>query len=90
MTTFIERYYEYIANVDTEEYPDEEQIIPYLERLDRIHSKPVHGYNQFFEATIKKYNLGRRNRCTECHKDMGISNPRQKCGKYYCETNEFS
>ena len=25
-----------------------------------------------------------RNLCTECGVDMGISNPRQLCGKYVC------
>ena len=40
------------------------------------------------ESYIDEYSMGEKNRCLECNCDMGYSNPRQLCGKYYCH-NQF-
>jgi hypothetical protein len=40
-------------------------------------------FNQFKQSLLNN-TLGIKNRCTECNVDMGISNPRQLCGKTYC------
>lgn len=39
------------------------------------------------ENSIKNNNEGMINRCTECNIDMGRCNPRQLCGKTYCQNN---
>jgi len=38
---------------------------------------------QFIQSVIDN-TQGVKNRCTECKVDMGMSNPRQLCGKTYC------
>ena len=37
---------------------------------------------------ITKNNFGKRNRCIECNCDLGKFNPRQLCGKYYCDSSQ--
>ncbi len=44
-------------------------------------------YKDLIESIIQN-NLGMKNRCTDCNVDMGLSNPRQLCGKTYCSNNE--
>ncbi len=41
-----------------------------------------------FKNSIIDHNLGMKNRCTECNVDIGISNPRQLCGKTRCYNQE--
>ena len=35
-------------------------------------------------ALVNKHGFAPKNRCIECHVDMGIMNPRQYCCKSYC------
>jgi hypothetical protein len=35
-------------------------------------------------ALVNKHGFASKNRCIECHVDMGIMNPRQYCCKSYC------
>lgn len=37
-----------------------------------------------FKQLIIKHQEGMMNRCVQCGTDMGITNPRQLCGKTYC------
>ena len=37
-----------------------------------------------FKMLLVKHQEGVMNRCVQCGTDMGISNPRQLCGKTYC------
>ena len=41
----------------------------------KVKSKKVYGYNKETEEW----------HCTECGISMGINNPRQLCGKYFCD-----
>jgi hypothetical protein len=36
------------------------------------------------ETVMTKYKIAPKNRCLECHIDMGIQNPRQLCGRIRC------
>lgn len=43
-------------------------------------------YKDLVDSIIKN-NQGMKNRCTDCGVDMGSCNPRQLCGKTYCNNN---
>jgi hypothetical protein len=40
---------------------------------------------QLIESIMKKYiTSSYKNRCVVCNIDIGVDNPRQYCGKYFC------
>lgn len=45
--------------------------------------------DEVIQSIIEKYGRDRKNRCTECGVDMGEMNPRQLCGKIFCESALF-
>jgi hypothetical protein len=62
-------------------YTNSEKIYEFLK------NKELRDY-EITESLIievaKQFNYGMKNRCLQCNIDMGINNPRQLCGKYYC------
>ena len=46
---------------------------------DFYYPKKVYGYNKKTHSW----------HCTSCGTDMGIHNPRQLCGKYYCNNPDI-
>ena len=63
-------------------YVDEEAMLKYL-----VDAKIVNPIPDELSLLVNTYSKGPKNLCVECSVDMGPTNPRQLCGKTYCNNS---